>query len=162
MDFAAVGEDALAHGSDDAGQAVAADMGMRLVEHAVGGTEIMEQLHDPLHVTAFLAAAEEFTVGEGTGAAFAETVVALGVQPLVAVEQCDVSLALADFFAALEDDGFHAMLEQGQCREEPRGTCPHDIHHFFRPVHVLEMRGFVERHGGIFRYALSLLIQQDG
>ena len=73
-----MGEDALAHGSDDAGQAVAADMGMRLVEHAVGGTEIVEQLHDPLHVTAFLAAAEEFAIGERAGAAFAEADIAFG------------------------------------------------------------------------------------
>ena len=88
-----MGEDALADALDDSGQLVGTDMCVCLVEDGVGCAEIVEELHDALHVTAFLGAGEQFAVGERARAAFAEAVVGLGIESLVAVEERDVAFA---------------------------------------------------------------------
>ena len=75
MYFSSVLQNTFAHPLDDARQFVATDMRVRFIEHRVGRTEIMEQLHHPLHVAAFLGAREEFSVREGSRSAFAETIV---------------------------------------------------------------------------------------
>ena len=104
-------KDALTHVLYDRRQFIGTDMGMCFVEHGIRGTEIMEKFHHPLHVTAFLGAGEEFAVGKSTGSSFPETVVGFGIEPLVAVEQCDILFAFTHFFSALIDDRFDAMLD---------------------------------------------------
>ena len=81
------------------------------IEYRVRRTEIMENLHHPLHVPAFLRAGEEFSVGERTCAAFAEAVVGLFVQAFVPVQQRYIFLAFAHFLAPFVDDGFDPVLE---------------------------------------------------
>ena len=70
-----MGDNTLPHVLDNTRQLVAAYMRMRLVQHIICRTKMMEQLHHSLHVTAFLAAGKEFAVGECACAAFAKTVV---------------------------------------------------------------------------------------
>ncbi len=60
--FTAILKDTLAHGTYNSRQTVAADMGMGFVEYAIVGTKITEQLHHPLHITAFLATREQLTI----------------------------------------------------------------------------------------------------
>ena len=109
--------DALAHGTDDAGQFIATDMGMCLVEDIIFGSKLMEEFHHTLHITAFLTARVELAVGESTCAAFAKAVVGLGVEPLVAVEYRNIFFALGYIFSSLVDDRFNAMLNESQGRK---------------------------------------------
>ena len=115
-------------------------MRVGFVEDSVRCPEEMEELHDALHVTPFLGAGEEFAVGERACASFSETVVRLGVESFVSVEESDVSFALADFFAALVDDGLDAVLDERQrCKQPCRsGTDNHYLS--LRVMHILEDR----------------------
>jgi hypothetical protein len=56
MYLATVFEDALAHATDDGWQFVATDMRMGFVEQAIIATKMVEELHNALHIAAFLAA----------------------------------------------------------------------------------------------------------
>ena len=111
-------------------------MRVRLVEHGVRCPEIMEDLHHPLHVSPLLGPREEFAVGERTGSSFAETVVGLGVEPFVPVEQCYVAFAGADLFAALVDDRFDTLFYQCQCGKEPCGTGSYNDYFPFGIMHI--------------------------
>ena len=115
------------------------------VEDGVRCPEEMEQFHHPLHVTPFLGAGEEFAIGESAGTAFAETVVRLLVQPLVAVQQRDVFFALADFFAPLVDDGFDAVLDERQRCKQPCRSGADDDRLSLRLMYVLKDRQRVQR-----------------
>ena len=88
-------------------------MCMGFVEDGIGCAEEMEKFHDALHVTAFLGAGEEFSVREGTGSTFAEAVVGFGIESFIPVEQRYIAFSFADFFAALVDDGFDALFDEG-------------------------------------------------
>ena len=119
-------DDALAHAADDSWQFVTTDMGMSLIEQAVVATEVVEEFHNALHIAAFLAAREEFAIGESTRTAFAKTVVGLGVESEIAVERSDVFLTLSDILASFVDDWFDTVLNQGECGEQARRSCTDD------------------------------------
>ena len=106
------------------------------VEDGVRCPEEMEELHDALHVTSFLGAGEEFAVGESACASFAETVVRLGVESFVAVEESDVFFAFADLFPALVDDGFDAVLDERQRCKQPCRSGADDDHLPLRVMHI--------------------------
>ena len=110
------------------------------VEDGVRCSEEMEEFHDALHVTSFLGAGEEFAVGESACASFAEAVVRLRVESFVAVEESDVFFALADFFAALVDDGFDAVLDERQCSKQPCRSGADNHYLSLRVMHILEDR----------------------
>ena len=136
MYLPAVAEDALAHVLDDRRQFVGTDMRVGFVEDGVRCPEEMEEFHDALHVTPFLGAGEEFAVGESAGASFAETVVRLGVEPFVSVQQRYIFFALADFFAPLVDDGFDAVLDERQRCKQPCRSGADDDDLPLRVMHI--------------------------
>ena len=74
---------------------------------------MVEEFHDALHIAAFLAAREEFTIGESASATLAKAVVGLGVETLVAIECSDVFFALGYLFSTFVDDGFDSILYEG-------------------------------------------------
>ena len=86
----------------------------------------MEELHDALHVPTFFGAGEEFAIGERTGSSFAETVVRFRVESFVSVEEGDIFFSLTDFFSALVDDRFDAMLDERQSGKESCRTSSDD------------------------------------
>ena len=138
MDLAAVLDDALAHGADDRGELVGADMGVGLVEDGIRCAEVMEEFHHALHVPAFLRAGEEFAIGERTRAALAEAVVRFGVETDVTVELGDVAFAFADLFPTLVDNRFDAMLDERDGSEQTGRTCTDDMHVTRRVMHILK------------------------
>ena len=162
MDFATVLDDALAHGADDRGQAVAADMGMRLIENSIVGTEVMKELHHTLHIATFLAARIEFAIGERACTTFAKAVVGFGIQSLIAIEDSNVFLAVADGFATLVNDRFDAMFEQREGSEESCWSCADDSCAVLGMVHILEDGRFVERDRCILGQRVALLVGEHG
>ena len=138
MDLAAVLDDALAHGADDRGEFVGADVGVGLVEDGIRCAEVMEELHHTLHVPAFLRAGEEFAIGERTCSPLAETVVRLGIETDITVELGNVFLPLADFLAALVDDRFDAVLDERQGSKQSGRTCADDMHVTRGVMHILK------------------------
>ena len=158
MDFATVLDDALTHGADDRGQAVAADMGMRLIENSIVGTEVMKEFHHTLHIAAFLAARIEFAIGESTCTTFAEAVVGFGIQSLIAIEDSNVFLAVADGFATLVNDRFDAIFEQCESSEESCWSCANNSCAVLGMVHILENRCLVQGDRCIFGKRVALLV----
>ena len=161
MDLAAVGEDTFADIADDGGEFVGTYVGMCFVEDGVGCTEEMEEFHDTLHVTAFLGAGEEFSVRESTCSAFSEAVVGFGVEPFVAVEECDVFFAFADFFSPFIDDRFDAMLQERECCEESGRSGSDDDGGAGSVADILKDRRGVERDRGIFGDGFAVLVRKN-
>ena len=158
MYFATVLYDTLAHRADDARQFVTTDMRMCLVEDIIFGSKMMEEFHHALHIATFLATGVEFTIRESTSATFAKAVVGLGVKSLVAVECSDVFFTLGYLFSALVDDGFDAMLNQGQCRKQSCRTCAYDIDRMLGIMHVMEYGSLIERNRCILLNELVVVI----
>ena len=121
----------------------------------------MEELHHALHVTAFLGAGEQFTVAERTGTSFAKTVVRLGIESLIAVEQRDIPFACTDFLTALVDNRFDTMLDERQSRKESCRSCTDDNGRMFGLMHVLKHRRFIEWDRGVLRNRLPLFVHQN-
>ena len=121
----------------------------------------MEEFHHALHVTAFLGAGEQFTVAERTGTAFAEAVVRLGIESLIAVQQRDIAFTCTDFFSTLVDNRFDTMLQQRQGRKESCRSCTDDGHRMFGLMHVLKHRRLIEWDRGVLRNRLPLFVHQN-
>ena len=132
-------DDALAHAADDSWQLVASDMSMGFVEQTVVATEVVEEFHDTLHIAAFFAAREEFTIGESASATLAKAVVGLGIESEIAIECGNVFLALGNLFAAFIDDRTDTVLDECECSEQTRRTCANDSDAMLGVVHILEM-----------------------
>ena len=154
-------EDTFADVFDDGGQFVGTDMRVRFVEDGVGCSEEMEELHDALHVSAFFGTGEEFAVGERTGSAFTETVVRLGVQTLVSVQQCDIFFPFTYFLSSFINDGFDAMFDEGEGSKESCGTCADDDSLPFGMMYILEDRRLIERDRRIFGNGVALIIRKN-
>ena len=162
MDFATVLDDALAHGADDRGQAIAADMSMRLIENSIVGTEMMKELHHTLHIATFLATRVEFAIGERACTTFAKTVVGFGIQSLIAIEDSNVLLAFANGFATLVNDRFDAMFEQRESSEKSCWSCADNRCAVLGMVHILENGRFVERDRCVLGQRVALLVGEHG
>ena len=121
----------------------------------------MEEFHHALHVTAFLGAGEQFTVAERTGTAFAEAVVRLRIQSLIAVQQRDIAFTCTDFFTALVDNRFDTMLDERQSRKESCRSCTDDGHRALGLVYVLKNRRLIEWDRGVLRNRLPLFVHQN-
>ena len=162
MNLATVFDNALAHAADDSWQLVATDMGMGFVQQTVIATEVVEELHDTLHIAAFLAAREEFAVGESACAALAKAVVGLGIKSEITVEDSDILLALSNLFAALVDDWTNAMFDKRECSEQARRTRTDDSDTMLGVVHILEMWWLVERDRCVLGQRCAMLIREHG
>ena len=112
---------------------------------------MVEELHDALHIAAFLAAREELAIGESACASFAKAIVGLSIESLVSVEYSDVLLAFGNLFTAFVDDGAYAVFYERECGKQARRTCPNDGYAMLSVVHILEMWWLVEWDGGILR-----------
>lgn len=154
-------EDTFAYVFDDGGQFVGTNMRVRFVEDGVGCSEEMEELHDALHISAFFGTGEEFAVGERTGSAFTETVVRLGVQTLIAIKECDIFFSFTYFLSSFVDDGFDAMLDEGEGSKESCGTCADDDCLSFGMMYILEDRRLIERDRRIFGNRVALIIRKN-
>lgn len=97
-------------------------------------------------IAALLAAREEFSVGEGPGPALAESVVRVGIDAFVAVDQRDVALARRDVTAPFEDNGTQSQFDEPQRRKQAGRTGP-DNHHFgvSLDIGIVEMDGSGQR-----------------
>ncbi len=116
--LAAVRDDALADRLHDARQAVGADVRMRVHED-VGGCAVARQNgQDPSDFAPFGRARVELAVGKRAGAAFTETVVAVGVDEAFAAQQRNVEAPRPHLLAALEQDGPEAAFDQPKRGEE--------------------------------------------
>ena len=151
-------DDALTHTADNGWQFVATDMSMGLVEQAVVATKMMEEFHDALHIAALLAARKEFAIGECACAPFAEAVIGLSIESLVAVERSDVLLALGNLFTAFVDNRTDAVLDKRECSKEARRSSTNNGYTKFGVVHILEMWWLVERNRCILRKRCAMLV----
>ncbi len=154
--LSARGGDGAADVAYDARQTVGADMGMRLEEDLGRRAVEHERLQRLVVVAAFLAAREQFAVGEGARATLAERIVRVGVDVQIAVYEGYVLLAGQDLLAAFEQDGLEPQFDESQRGEEPRGArADHD--HLGRAAHV----GIVEVHGRRLRLAVDEDLQRE-
>ena len=92
-------------------QLVRADMRFGVVQNLVRRA-VADEFLQHLALAVVLRTGVELSVGERTGAAFAETVVRFGIKPLVPVQQRDVLFPLADLLPPLVDNGLDAMLDE--------------------------------------------------
>ena len=90
---------------DHAGQLVRADMRMGVRQDGRAGAVLAKDVQYLLHRATILAPGVQFPVRVGTGASLAEAVVRLGVHPVLAADQGDVTLTGAHVLAALDNDG---------------------------------------------------------
>ncbi len=123
MNFSTRGEDGLAHGLDDFGQAVGSDMGVGVNEDFVLRAVLVEYSKHFIDRAALFAAGVQFSVGIGSRSAFAEAIVGIGVNDALPVYRHHVAASAVDILAALEPNGFESRLDQLQCREESGRTC---------------------------------------
>ena len=154
-------DDTLTHSADDTGQFVAAYMCVRLIQNGVRCTEVMEELHHALHVTAFLRAGEEFAVAERAGTTLTEAVVRFAVQTDVPVELGYIFLALTDLLATFVQDRLDAMLNERECCKQSCRTGTHDTHEPLRMMNVLIDRRRIQRNRGVLGYRTPVLIRQE-
>ncbi len=122
------GGDRLAHGGDDRRQFVGADVRMGVHQDLRAGAVGHEGAQHALHVAALVAARVELAVAVRAGAALAEAVVAVGVHDVFAVDGGQVAAARTNVLAAFDDDGFQAVADQAQRREQPGGATAHHDH----------------------------------
>ena len=99
MNLAATVQDGIAHGLNDPGQLVRADVRMRVYQDVRRGSVLAKHPQNLLHVAPLLAARVELPVRVGAGSAFAETVVRLRVHCLRARYLRQVALAAAHILA---------------------------------------------------------------
>ena len=107
--FAAVVHDALTDVLHDQRQAVAADVRMGVHQNRRIGAEGHQLVQHFADVAPFVGARKEFAVREGTGAAFAEAVVRIGVDAAGRREGGDISFAGVDIHTALQNHRFTAL-----------------------------------------------------
>lgn len=154
-------EDTFAHVLDDGGQFVGTNMRVRFVEDGVGCSEEMEELHHALHVASFFGTGEEFAIRESTCSAFTETVVRFGIEPFVSVQQRNILFPFTYFLSSFVDDGFDAMLDEGEGSKESCGTCADDDCLSFGMMYILEDRRLIERDRRIFGNRVALIIRKN-
>ncbi len=118
VDLASHLQDGLSHVPDDDGQTVRPDMRMSLIENLILCTMQVKEVQDSTDIPFLMRTGIEFPVREGAGTAFAEAVVALWVQTLVAVKGSDVFLSFGDRFATLYDNGLVSQFNEPQGSEE--------------------------------------------
>ncbi len=121
--FAAEGFDFGADALDDGDEAEGADVGFAGGEDFLRGAGL-DELGEEFagEVPGVLDAAVELAVGEGAGAALAELDVGFGVEDAAAPERPGVAGALADEFAAFEDERAKAHLGEGQGGHQAAGA----------------------------------------
>ena len=128
MHLAPAAQDGQAHVLDDAGQAVGAEVRVRVSEDALPGPVLHEDAQDAVGVPALLAAREELAVAVGARPALAKGVVALGVHLLVDAYARHVPLPFPHVLAPLDDHRVQPQLDEPQGRKEPAGPGPHHQH----------------------------------
>ena len=129
--------------ADDARQAVGTDVRMGLVEDLGTGAVEYERAERLVVIAALLAACEQLSVGEGSGAALPEGVIRIGIDGPVAVDLGDVDLPGRDIAPPFEHHGPQPQLDQPQRGEQPRGSRSHDDH-----LGTARHRRIIEMHGG--------------
>ena len=123
-------ENLCAHGLDDTGQTVGADVGMGIAEDVGGGAVLTEDAENLFHVAALLGARIEFSVRIGSCSALAERVVAFGVYDVLAGDAGNVLAARVYVLAAFEHNGAQAQLDEAQGGEEAARSGAY--HHYLR------------------------------
>ena len=126
-----------AHIGDDLGQQIAADVGPRIAEDVDGGLMAHEGLVDAAHVATLGGARVELAVGVGASAAFAEAIVAVGIDDAHRwpVETLEVDAARVHGFTAVDDDRGHAGAGEFVGAKQATGpVADHD--HLRRPLRL--------------------------
>lgn len=126
MDFAATAEDGSANVLDDAREAVGADVRMRIGKDSGGCAVLAEDVKDLLHGAAFLGACVELAVGISPCPTLAKRVVAFGVNNMLARNTGEITFALMNILATLDDDRPQPQLDETQSSEESAWACTHD------------------------------------
>ena len=117
-DIAACLPDGAAQARDDGGQAVGTDVRMGFVQNRLRCAVGVEQLHRAAVVAAFFRTRVKFAVGKSASATFAETVVGLGVERVLTVDQGDVTFSFTDLLAAFKHNRLEAAFDQAERRKE--------------------------------------------
>ena len=151
MHFTARLDDLPTHAGDDAREAIGADVGMGVGENVGGGAVLAEDAEDARHVAALLGTSVELTVGEGPGPAFAEGIVALGIDTARTGDGGNVLLTAVDIASALEHHGAHAEFDESQGGKESCGACAdHDGLRRLRDIAIAN--GGIGEFGGLFAH----------
>ena len=117
--------DAVPDALHDARERVTADVRMRVDQDALLRTEGHQLVQDLADVAALVGTRIEFAVRESAGATFAEAVVRIGIDPLLAVERSHIHFPLVYVLAPLQDHGPQPFHQQAQCRKHSGGAAAH-------------------------------------
>ena len=101
---------------------------MGIAEDARRCAVLTKNIQDFLHRTTFFRACVEFSVGIGTSAALAETIVAFGVDLLRFRDECEVFFSVAHVFSAFQNNGTKAEFDEFQRSKKSAWSCPDDNH----------------------------------
>ena len=130
--FAAMADYAFTYIFDYLRQLVAAYMRMRAYQYVRIGAELHELVQHFAYIPPLRRTGEKLAVREGAGTAFAETVVAVGIDEAFAGQAGDVELARVDVLASFEYDRLISPCEQLEGREHSRRAGAYDEYGFGR------------------------------
>ena len=117
----------LTHRLDHTRQLIRSDVRVRVDQDRRTGSMLTEDIQDPVHRTTFLAPCIKLSIGIGTGAAFAKTVIRLAIHPMLAADQGDIPFAGTHILSPLQHDRPQPQLDQSQGGEQAaRPRAHHD------------------------------------
>lgn len=128
-------QDLLAHTFYHARQLVRPNVRVSVHQDISGRAVLAEYAQHFVHGASLLAAGEKLAVAIGSCTAFAEAVVALGVNALLTGDSCHVALALPDVLSTLQHYRAQTELNKMERRKETARACS-DYDNLWAPCHV--------------------------
>ena len=122
------GHNRLPHALDDLGQLIRPDVRVGIDQNRRICTELDQPFQRPSDVPAFVAARVQFAIAVSARTSFAEAVIRIRINAVLARDAHEVTSALTHRLSAFDDDGTEPVLNQGQCRVQPCWACPHNVH----------------------------------
>jgi hypothetical protein len=151
--------DLLADGRDDGRKTVGADVRMSIYQNIGIGPKLHEGAENAVYIAPLSAAGIEFSVRVGARSALSETVVALWVDDMLAVDGRKVAPAGTDVLATFQDYGANAEFYQPERGKQPRWPGPDDHGMMLRLRYILKMARLII--GMLLRDGLALHKHRD-
>ncbi len=122
MELHADGFESFAQSGDDFRKPIAADVWTGVHQDLRRGPVKREDLEHIAHRAPLVRPCVELSVTIGPGPAFAETVVAIGIDQPLAIEERDVAAPGLHPFSAFDDPARNSVTRQLVCAEQARRT----------------------------------------
>ena len=149
--FSTTADDGVAHVLDDGRQTIGTEMRMCIAENRERCPMLTKYIENLLHITTFLAAGIEFSVGESTSSTLTERIVRFRVNHMRTTDLCYILTTFMHILPSFDDNGTDAKFDKPQGSKQSTGTRSHNNGTWF-VLHTLIFYMWKSIGCGLFTY----------